>query len=131
MRGENGSRRIVNKFVNMRIERVAMRLQCRWVWTGSHFRRRRCRRSGFWLTGNSVTITLARAWSVTTISVVMLSASVSLAPMWDRGIFVTSLLEGLNTDPDMLLLSPVTDAVPANEAGNVQRSANTSDRERH
>jgi len=43
-----------------------------------------------------------RAWSVTTIAVVLLSAGFSLAPVWDRAIFVKSLLEALNTNPALL-----------------------------
>jgi hypothetical protein len=42
------------------------------------------------------------AWSVTTTAVVLLSVAVSLAPMWDRPIFVKSLLEALNTNPTLL-----------------------------
>ena len=58
---------------------------------------------------NCVLVSLARAWCVTTLSVVLLSAAVSLAPVWDSGIFVKSLLEALNTDPEMLQLSVASD----------------------
>jgi hypothetical protein len=34
--------------------------------------------------------------------VVLLSAAVSLAPMWDRAIFAKSLLEALTTNPTLL-----------------------------
>ncbi|HTB42589.1 MAG TPA: hypothetical protein VK741_03100 [Acetobacteraceae bacterium] len=40
--------------------------------------------------------------SVTTTAGVLLSAAVFLAPMWDRAIFVKSLLEALNTNPALL-----------------------------
>jgi hypothetical protein len=45
---------------------------------------------------------LVRAWLATTTAVVLLSAAVSFAPMWDGAIFVKSLLEALNTNPTLL-----------------------------
>jgi hypothetical protein len=68
----------------------------------SYLRRRRRRRPALWLTGTLVLTALVRAWSVTTPAVVLLSAAVSLAPMWDHAIFVKSLLEALNTNPALL-----------------------------
>jgi len=90
--------------------------------------RPRCRFGLF--VGNSVLVALARAWSVTTLSVILLSAAISLAPMWDRAIFVKSLFEALNTDPEMLQLAfAVTEAAPADQAGRAPGSLNDSDRE--
>jgi hypothetical protein len=63
---------------------------------------RRRRRPALWSNGTLVLAALVRAWSVTTPVVVLLSAAVSLAPIWDRAIFVKSLLEALNTNPALL-----------------------------
>jgi hypothetical protein len=60
---------------------------------------------------------------VTTIAVILLSAAVSLAPMWDRAIFLTSLLDALNSDPEMVQLAyPVPDDAPATQESGTRRS---------
>ena len=102
MRAVNGCTRTVKNFVIRLVDWVANERQSNRLLTASHLRRRSRRRSALWLTGTYVLTAMVRAWSVTTTAVVLLSAAVFLAPMWDRAIFVKSLLEALNTNPALL-----------------------------
>ena len=102
MRAGNGCSRTVKKFVIRLVDWVTIERQSNRLLMASDLRRRPRRRPALWLTGTYVLTALVRAWSVTTAAVVLLSAAVSLAPMWDRAIFVKSLLEALNTNPALL-----------------------------
>lgn len=127
MRADDDRRPTVKTFVSALIVRVAKKHQGRPLLIASCLRPRPRHRPALGLSGNMILAALAQAWSVTTISVVMLSAAVSLAPMWDRAIFAKSLLEALNTDPEMLQLAvAVTDAAPA---CSLQATANNSRKE--
>ena len=101
MHAGNGCSRTVKEFV-IRLGDwfTVQRQRSRRLLMASHLRRRR--RPALWSNGTLVLAALVRAWSVTTAAVVLLSAAVSLAPMWDRAIFVKSLLEALNTNPALL-----------------------------
>jgi hypothetical protein len=93
---------IVKQFVIGLVDRITAERLSNRVLRAPHLRRRPRRRPTLWFTGTCVVTALARAWSVTTTTVVLLSVAVSLAPMWDRAIFVKSLLEALNTNPTLL-----------------------------
>jgi hypothetical protein len=130
MRAEDHRHRSIEKIVGALIGRPTIGRHGSPI-RGESFRRRKpAPRRAPWWAGSGELTALAQAWSVTTISVVALSAAVALAPMWDRAIFVKSLLEALNTNPEMLQLSgAVTDSAPADQASNVQTSVNHSERE--
>ena len=65
---------------------------------------------------------LARAWQVTTIATALLLATLAIAPIWDRAIFMQALRDALSGDPQ--LTQPVDEA-PANAAGRVSRQSST------
>jgi hypothetical protein len=100
MHARNGCSATVKKFVIRLIDRVTTERQTNRRL--SPLRRRPRRRSAPGLMRTSILTTLAQAWSVTTAAVVLLSVAVSLAPMWDRAIFVKSLLEALTANPALL-----------------------------
>jgi hypothetical protein len=102
MRAGNRCSRSVKRFVIRLIDRVTIERQSNRLLIASHLRRRPHRRLALWLTRTNVRTALVRALSVTTTAGVLLSAAVFLAPMWDRAIFVKSLLEALNTNPALL-----------------------------
>jgi hypothetical protein len=102
MRTGNSCGRTVNRFVIRLIDWVTIVRQGNRRLLASPLRRRPRRPPALWLAGMNVLATPARALSVTTAAVVLSSAAVSLAPMWDRAIFVKSLLEALNTNPALL-----------------------------
>jgi hypothetical protein len=132
MRAENGCSRTVKKNVSTWIERLTVQGRGNSPFKASYLRRTLRRRRLGWLTKNNILDALTQAWSAATISVVLLSAAVSLAPMWDRAIFVKSLLEALNTNPEMVQLAfAVTDAGPAGQGSSEQSSLNNSDGEGH
>jgi hypothetical protein len=97
MRTGNSCGRTVNRFVIRLIDWVTIVRQGNRRLLASPLRRRPRRPPALWLAGMNVL-----ALSVTTAAVVLSSAAVSLAPMWDRAIFVKSLLEALNTNPALL-----------------------------
>jgi hypothetical protein len=128
MRGENGCGGTVKKSVIRRLESIAIGLRRKRPLMASRGRRRLRRHPAFWLAGTDSLAALAQAWSVTTIAVIVLCVTVSLAPMWDRAIFLKSLLDALNTDPEMLQLAyPVPDDAPASLASRAPRRAGDSD----
>jgi hypothetical protein len=102
MSARGSCNRTVKEFVIRLIDRATIGRQSNRILLASHLRRRPRRRPGPWLTWTNVLAALVPAWSVTTTAVVLLSVAVSLAPMWDRPIFVKSLLEALNTNPTLL-----------------------------
>jgi hypothetical protein len=102
MRARNSCGGRVKKFVIRLVDWVTIECQSNRLLMASHLRRRPRRRPALWLTGTYVLTALVRAWSLTTTAVVLSSAAVSLAPMWDRAIFVKSLLEAPNTNPALL-----------------------------
>ncbi len=102
MRARNGSGRTVKQFVIGLADRVTIEHLSDRLLRTSHLRRRTRRRPALWSNGTYVATALVRAWSVTTAAVVLLSAMVSVAPMWDRAIFMKSLLEALNTNPALM-----------------------------
>ena len=102
MRAWNGCSRTVKQFVIGLVDRITINRQSNRLLGASYLRPRPRRRPALWLTGTHAVTALVRAWSVTTTAVVLLSAAVSLAPMWDRAILVKSLLEALNTNPALL-----------------------------
>src|SRR5271156_1971898 len=102
MRAGNSCSRTVEEFVIRLVGRVTIGRQSNRPLMASHRRRRPRRRLALWLTWTNVLTAPVPAWSVTTTAVVLLSAAVSLAPVWDRAIFVKSLLEALNTNPALL-----------------------------
>ena len=102
MHARNGCSATVKTFVIRLIDRVTTERQTNRRLMMSPLRRRPRRRSASGLMRTSILTTLAQAWSVTTAAVVLLSVAVSLAPMWDRAIFVKSLLEALTANPALL-----------------------------
>jgi hypothetical protein len=102
MRTGNSCGRTVNRFVIRLIDWVTIVRQGNRRLPASPLRLRPRRPPALWLAGMNVLTTPVRALSVTTAAVVLLSAAVSLAPMWDRTIFVKSLFEALNTNPALL-----------------------------
>ena len=122
MRAVKGCDRKVKKFVSMLVERRRARPPSR----GFYWPRQKFRRPAPGLPGTDILTALARAWSVTSISVVMLSVAVCLAPMWDRATFVKSLIEALNSDPEMLQLA-VTDAA-ADQVSGAESSVSHTER---
>lgn len=132
MRGENGCRRTVKKYVIRCLEWITVERQRNRPLVTSHRRRKPRRHFALWVTEADILAALARAWSATTIAVILLSASVSLAPMWDRAIFLKSLLEALNTDPEMIQLAyQVPDDALANQESAAPGSLDNSDGEGH
>ena len=55
-----------------------------------------------WSPWTNVLTPVVRAWPVAMGAVVLLCATVLVAPVWDRGIFMKSLLEALNTNPALM-----------------------------
>ena len=102
MRAGNRCSRSVKRFVIRLIDWVTIERRSSRLLIASEPRRRPRPRPALWLTGTYVLTTPVWALSITTGAVVLLSAAVSLAPMWDRAIFVKSLLEALNTNPALL-----------------------------
>ena len=102
MSARESCNRSVKDFVIRLVGRATIGRQSNRILLASHWRRRPRRRPGPWSTWTNVLAALVPAWSVTTTAVVLLSVAVSLAPMWDRRIFVKSLLEALNTNPTLL-----------------------------
>jgi hypothetical protein len=102
MRARNGCSGVVKKFVIRLVDWITIERRSNRLFVAPDLRRRPRRRPALWLTGTCVLTALMRAWSITTIAVVLLSAGFSLAPVWDRAIFVKSLLEALNTNPALL-----------------------------
>jgi hypothetical protein len=102
MRARNSCSRNVKNFVIRLLDWDTSEHQSNRRLMASRVRRWPRRRPAHWSTGTCVLPALMRAWSVTTTAVVLLPAAVSLAPMWDRAIFVQSLLEALNTNPALL-----------------------------
>jgi hypothetical protein len=102
MHAGNGCSRTVNRFVIRLINWVTIERQSNRHLMASHLRRRPRGRPALWLTGTYVLATPVRALAVTATAVVLLSAAVSFAPMWDRAIFVKSVLEALHTNPALM-----------------------------
>jgi hypothetical protein len=106
MLARNSCSRTVKDFVIGLVARITTRIttghQGNRLSITSHQRPTPRRRPAPWLTWTNVLAALVPAWSVTTGSVLLLSVAVSLAPMWDRAIFVKSLLGALNTNPALM-----------------------------
>jgi len=82
--------------------------------------RRPCHRPALWPTETELLDALARAWSVATIAVVLLSGALALAPMWDRTIFLQALREALSANPDPL---QPADEAPVDAPADYETSA--------
>jgi hypothetical protein len=102
MRAGNGYSHTVKEFVIRLLGWVTIERQSTRLSTASPLRRSPPRRPARGLPWTNVLTAFVRAWPVTMGAVVLLCATVFVAPVWDRAIFMKSLLEALNTNPALM-----------------------------
>jgi hypothetical protein len=92
----------VKEFVIRLVGWVTIERQSNRLLTASPLRQWPRRRPGLWLPWTNILTAFVRAWPVTMAALVLLCATVFVAPVWDRAIFMKSLLEALNTNPALM-----------------------------